>query len=250
MNIVKSQDISFPQEPLCKETLDVLNEAENVDVLTNPKALGAILHFNSKETRTRYGQAIATRFARLEGPTLKGLFDIAKSTTSRTTTEAIWRVLFCLVERVVSQTYLEIIWPREPGSVINRNEIRSYVETTFKQESRKLNIRLIDCLRQVGYVLPQGKDILIVVGFGELEEALILATHLLFAQSPKTIKLSEIETSNYWRFLGYRKFGHVKVGFRSAEAKGLLERYAVVDHLEQITTRYLWPELLSKGKNK
>lgn len=250
MDKPKSPDIPFPQEPLWKETLDVLNEAQSVEVLTDPKALERILHFNSKETRTRYGRAMATRFARLDGPTLKGLFDIVKSNTSRTTTEAIWRVLFCMVEPVVAQTYLEIIWPREPGSAITRNEIRSYVETAFKQESSKLNTRLVNCLKQGGYILPQGKDNLIVVGFGELEEALILATHLLFAQSPKTIKLSEIETANYWRFLGYRKFGHVKVGFRSAEAKGLLERYAIVDHLEQITTRYLWPELLSKGKNK
>lgn len=250
MNTLKSSDISFPQEPLWKETLDVLNEAEDIDVLTNPKAIERILHFNSKETCKRYGTAIATRFARLEEPILRGLLDISKSNVDRTTIEAIWRVLFCMVEPVVAQTYLEIIWPREPGSAIHRNEIRSYVETTFKQESRKLNTRLVNCLRQAGYILPQGKDTLIVVGFGELEEPLILATHLLFAQSPKTIKLSEIETSNYWRFLGYRKLGHVKVGFRSAEAKGVLERYAVVDHLEQITTRYLWPELLSKGKNK
>jgi hypothetical protein len=250
MSPAKSQEISFPQEPLWKETLDVLQEAENVGVLTDPKALEQILHFNSKETRTRYGRAMATRFARLEGPTLKSLFDITKSNTSRTTTEAIWRVLFCMVEPVVAQIYLDIIWPREPGSAITRNEIRSYVETTFKQESRKLNIRLVNCLRQAGYILPQGKDNLIVVGFGELEEALILATYLLFAQIPKTIKLSEIEASNYWRFLGYRNFSHVKVGFRSAEAKGLLERYAMVDHLEQITTRYQWPDLLSQRKIK
>jgi hypothetical protein len=250
MNTSKSPDIPFPQEPLWKETLDVLHKAENVSVLTDPKALERILHFNSKETRTRYGRAIATRFARLEGPTLKGLFDITKANTNRSTTEAIWRVLFCMVEPVVAQTYLEIIWPREPGSAITRNEIRSYVETTFKQESSKLNTRVVDCLRQAGYILPQGKDNLIVVGFGELEEALILATYLLFAQMPKTIKISEIEASNYWRFLGYRKFGNVKVGFRSAEAKGLLERYAMVDHLEQITTRYQWPELLSQGKIK
>lgn len=193
MKTSKVNDIPFPQEPLWKETLDVLQEAENVDVLTDPKALEGILHFNSKETRTRYGSAMATRFTRLEATTLKGLSDVAKSETNRTTVEAIWRILFCMVEPVVAQTYLEIIWPREPGSVITRNEIRSYVETTFKQESRKLNTRLVNCLKQAGYILPQGKDNLIVVGFGELENELILATYLLFAQIPKTIRISEIE---------------------------------------------------------
>lgn len=251
MNNLRPQDISFPQEPLWKETLDVLSEAEGVDVLTDPKALASILHFNSKETRARYGRAMATRFSRLEEAILIGLLDIAKSHLNRTTIEAIWRILFCMVEPVVSQTYLEIIWPRDPGSIIIRNEIRSYVETGFKHESRKLNTRLVKCLRQAGYVLPQGKDHLIVVGFCELEEPLILATHLLFAKTPKTIKISEIEASDYWRFLGYRKFGEVKVAFRSAEAKGLIERYARVDQLEQITTRFSWKELLSmRGWNK
>jgi hypothetical protein len=40
MNILKPQDIPFPQEPLWKETLNVLNEAESVDVLTNPNECG------------------------------------------------------------------------------------------------------------------------------------------------------------------------------------------------------------------
>ena len=248
MNTSKPQDISFPQEPLWKETLDVLCEVKGVDVLTNPKALEKILHFNSKETRTRYGQAIATRFTRLEQQILLGLLDVAKSSIGMKTVEEILRVLFCMVEPVVARTYLEIIWPRDPGSAIDRNEIRSYVQTTFAQESRKLNVRLIDCLRQAGYVISQGKDSLIVVGFGNLEDTLVLSTHLLLAQTPRTIKLSEIESSNYWRFLGYRKFDHVRLGFQSAEAKGMIMRYARADHLEQITTRYSWTELLSKGK--
>ena len=91
------------------------------------------------------------------------------------------------------------------------------------------------------------RDSLIVVSFGNPEYALILATHLVLAQNPRTITLSEVESSNYWRFLGYRKFDHVRLGFRSAEAKGLIMRYANVDHLEQITTRYTWQELLQKG---
>lgn len=248
MKTSKVNDIPFPQEPLWKETLNVLNEAEDVDVLTNPKALENILHFNSKETRTRYGRAIATRFTRLEKQVLIGLLNVAKSSIGMKTVEEIWRVLFCMVEPVVARTYLEIIWPRDPGSAIDRNEIKSYVQTTFSQESRKLNIRLIDCLRQAGYVISQGKDSLIVIGFGNLEDTLILSTHLLLAQTPRTIKLSEIESSNYWRFLGYKKLDHVKLGFRSAEAKGMLMRYASVDHLEQITTRYSWIELLSKRK--
>ncbi|HUT70864.1 MAG TPA: hypothetical protein VMW89_09325 [Desulfatiglandales bacterium] len=172
---------------------------------------------------------------------------MVRSNVESNVIEQIWRVLFCMTEPLVAQIYLEMIWPREPGASINRVEIRSYIETAFQQQSAKLNQRIVSCLRQSGYLIPHGKQDLIVVSFGNPEYTLVLSTHLLMANSPKTIRLSEIAASNHWRFLGYRKFDHVRLGFRSAEAKGLIMRYANVDHLEQITTRYTWQELLSKG---
>jgi hypothetical protein len=244
-NEIKSS-IPFPQEPLWKETLVVIKGAENAGLLTDAKALAPKLPFNSKETRERYGQAMATRFSRLDVPIRQGLVDLARSDLESIVVEQIWRVLFCMVEPLVAQIYLEMLWPREPGASITRNEIRSYLETAYPQQSAKLNQRIISCLRQSGYLLPHGKQNLIVVGFGNLERGLVLSTHLLMAQSTRTISISEIEASNHWRFLGYRKFDHVRVVFRSAEAAGLIMRYANVDHLEQITTRYTWREVLAR----
>ncbi|MBC8466650.1 MAG: hypothetical protein H8D55_02310 [Deltaproteobacteria bacterium] len=243
----RTESISFPQEPLWKETLEVIKGAEDVGFLSDAKSLALKLPFNSKETRERYGQAMATRFSRLDPSIRQGLVDLARSNVEISIIEQIWRVLFCMAEPLVAQVFLEMIWPREPGTFINRTEIRSYIETAFQQQSAKLHQRIVSCLRQPGYLMPQGKQDLIVVSFGNPEYALMLSTHLLMAHSPRTIRLSEIEESNHWRFLGFRKFDHVRLGFRSAEAKGLIMRYANVDHLEQITTRYTWQELLSKG---
>ena len=217
--------------------------------MTNSKFIEEKLHFNSAETRKRYGNAISTRFSRLDSQILSGLVDLSKSNAGINVIEQIWQVLFCTAEPMVAQVYLEMIWPREPGASINRVEIRSYIETAFQQQSAKLNQRIVSCLRQSGYLMPHGKQDLIVVSFGNPEYALVLSTHLLMANSPRTIRLSEIEDSNHWRYLGYRKFDHVRLAFRSAEAKGLIMRYANVDHLEQITTMYTWEELLSK-RNK
>ena len=240
-------NISFPQEPLWKETLEIIKGAQDASFLTDPKALEPNLSFNSKETRQRYSGAIATRFSRLDLSIRQGLVDLTRSNVESNIIEQIWRVLFCMAEPLVAQIYLEMIWPREPGTSINRSEIRSYIETSFQQQSAKLNQRIVSCLKQSGYLMPHGKKDLIVVGFGNLEYALVLSTHLLMANSPRTIRLSEIEVYNHWRFLGYRRFDHVRLGFRSAEAKGLIMRYANVDHLEQITTRYTWQELLLQG---
>lgn len=245
---ILSPKLSFPQEPLWEETLIAVREAPDIFILTDAKALANILHFSSSETCARYGQAIATRFSRLEQSILSGFFQIVKLGFDSKVIYGIWRILFCSVEPVVSRTYLEILWPREPGSQITRSEIRNYVEATYRQQSQKMNTRIINCLKQTGFVSPQGKDVLNIMGFGDLDASLFLATHLLYGQEPRTIKVSEIEKSDYWKHLGYRKFDYVRIALRSAESKGLLVRYATVDHLEQITTRYSWADLISSWK--
>jgi len=246
MTNLQVQEIPFPQEPLWKETLQIISKTGSAASLKDAKVIEKMLHFNSQETRKRYGNAIATRFERLDSQVLDGLIDLAHTKIPVTTLENIWRILFCIAEPLVAQVYLDMIWPREPGSDMQRNEIRSYTESAFPQQSEKLYERLMTCLKNAGYLMPQGKQQLIIVGFANLEESLILSTHLLLAQLQRTIKISAIEANNYWKFLGYRKFDHVRIGFRSAEAKGLIMRYAIADHLEQITTRYSWKDLLSR----
>lgn len=246
MTTVQVQDMPFPQVPLWGETIQVIAGAASASAFKDAKALENMLHFNSQETRERYGRAIVTRFERLEAKTLQGLVDLAHEKFPTSTIENIWRILFCIAESLVAKVYLDIIWPREPGSEIQRTEIRSYTESTFPQKSVDLNKRLTTCFRQAGYLMSHGKQDFIIVGFANLEDSLILATHLLLAQTPRTIKISEIEANPYWKFLGYRKFDHVRIGFRSAEARGLIMRYATVDHLEQITTNCSWKDLLGR----
>jgi len=246
MTTSQVQEIPFPQKPLWEETIQIIAGATSADSLRESKAMENMLHFNSLETRKRYGRAIATRFKRLDTPALEGLVDLAQAKFPIATLENIWRALFCITESLVSKVYLDMIWPREPGSTIHRTDLRSYIESVFPQNSEELSREVLACLRQVGYLMSHGKQDFIIVGFANLEDSLILATHLLLAQTPRTIKISEIEANPYWKFLGYRKFDHVRIGFRSAEARGLIMRYATVDHLEQITTNCSWKDLLGR----
>jgi len=250
MNPQNTNEIPFPQEPLWQETLRLITEVDNADLLTNAKSIENLLHFNSKESRGRYSLAIATRFKRLEPQNLQNLLDLVNAGFSTETVEKVWRVLFCRIECLFAQTYLELVWPRAPGSSLQRDEVKSYIETAFSKQSKKLYERLMSCFKQSGYLLPQGKQDLVVVGLANLEEALVISTHLLMAREARTIKISEIEANPYWKFLGYKKVDHVRVAFRNAEAKGTIMRYAVVDHLEQITTRYTWQEFLAKVKGQ
>jgi hypothetical protein len=241
-------EMPFPQEPLWQETLRLITIVDSAEILTSAKSIENLLNFNSKESRGRYSRAIATRFRRLKYQDLQSLIDLVKAAISAETLEKVWRVFFCKVEILFAQTYLDLIWPREPGSSMRRDEIKSYIETAFPQQSKMLYQRLMTCFKQAGYLLPEGKQDLIILGLANIDDALIISTHLLLAREPRTIKITEIEANPYWEFLGYKKFDRVRVAFRNAEAKGTIMRYAVVDHLEQITTRYTWPELLAKLK--
>jgi len=242
----KTNEIPFPQEPLWQETLQLITKVDSPDILTQAKAIENLLHFNSNESRSRYSRAITTRFRRLEQNELRNLFEIKKAGVSSEILEMIWRVLFCKVEPLFAKIYLDLVWPRDPGSSMRRDDVKSYIETAFPQQSKMLYVRLMSCFKQTGYLLPQGKQDLIIVGFANLEDALIIVIHLLMAREPRTIKISEIEANPYWKYLGYKKFDHVRVALRNAEAKGTIMRYAVVDHLEQITTRYTWQEFITK----
>lgn len=248
--IQNSGKFPFPQETFWKETLDVIGKVDNIETLTNAKLIENLLPFNSQGSRARCSHTIVTRFKRLDPDVLHGFFEFVRIGAPPDIIEQIWRILFCEVEAIFAQMYLDVIWPIRAGQAISRDDLKSYMQTTFPQQGAKLQERLIFCLRHAGYILPHGRHDLVVVGLANLEDALVIATHLLVAKGPRTIKISEIEANPYWKFLGYKKFDHVRVAFRNAEAKGTIMRYAVVDHLEQITTRYTWPELLAKLKGQ
>src|SRR5262245_50448993 len=116
MNTLQAPEIPFPQEPLWKETIQIINEAAAASSFKDGKVVEDMLHFNSEETRERYGRAIATRFSRLDTQILDALVDLAHVKFPITTLENIWRILFCVAEPLVARVYLEMIWPREPGS--------------------------------------------------------------------------------------------------------------------------------------
>lgn len=62
------------------------------------------------------------------------------------------------------------------------------------------------------------------------------------------MRLSEILDTTCWRFLGLKKPDAVRHILRQAEAAGLIARYAAVDELEQVTTRFTRDEYIQQAK--
>lgn len=131
---------SFPQEPLWNETLEIIKCANNAGFLSDPKSIEDKLPFNSKETRKRYSRTISNRFCRLDLSIRQGLIDLAMSNVGINIIEQIWRIFFYITEPLVGQVYLQMVWPREPGTYIKRIDIKCKNILTKMEKMSSKNI--------------------------------------------------------------------------------------------------------------
>lgn len=94
-------------------------------------------------------------------------------------TESLWRVLFCSVETILAKTYLDIVWPREPGSTIKRDEIKSCLQTSIAVKRTELYNYLAakKMMRDFSSELQKGPE---------------AAQHRIFAETEFQSRMSEI----------------------------------------------------------
>jgi hypothetical protein len=70
--------------------------------------------------------------------------------------------------------------------------------------------------------------------------------HARLAPTARIVRLSDILAAAFWGLMGIRDDATVRSILRTADAKGIIAKYALVDQLEQITTRYSLGEYLEK----
>jgi hypothetical protein len=78
------------------------------------------------------------------------------------------------------------------------------------------------------------------------DNAFLLVLHAKLAPTPRIVRLSDIINATFWKLMGIRDEATVRSILRDANAKGFIAKYAVIDQLEQITTRYSFDEYLAK----
>lgn len=245
----ESSEIPFPQEPLWADTLEVIHKlAASEGLFYSSPQIAEKLRHNSNETRQRYGSAIHRRLFGHNEIYGQTLIKVARAYQDEQIIEAVWRTIYFGVEPILGKTYLDIIWPREPGSAIGTAEIKNYVRTSWKSLDSKVVGRVALSLKQSNVIRKHGKDY-IIGGFANLETPLLILFHMFFAQqsAATTVRLASVEQNNFWKFLGYRSIDHVRVAFRKAEQLGYLARYSVVDNIEQVTTKYSLSSLIEKA---
>ena len=199
---------------------------------------------NSEETRKKYASLIISRLF-----PEKSLDGINPKTWRFYRDEAILedlaRVTTLEAEAVISKFLLEQVMVLPPGSFIDNSTLQDYVSSAYGVFKRDPYNRLHQALIHMGFASTEKKGLL-VQPLPIPNNAFMVFLHARLAPTPRIVRLSDILNATFWKLMGIRDDATVRSILHDANAKGFIAKYAVVDQLEQITTRYSFDEYVAK----
>ncbi len=200
---------------------------------------------NSDEVRKRYGSLILLRL--FPEKSLQGINPrVWRAYQDEKILEDIARLTTLEAEPVIAKFVLEQILVLSPGAIIENSVVQDYISSEFgslKQDSYK---RLRQASTHMGFVSTISNGLL-VQPIPLPDNAFMIALHAKLAPTPRIVRLSDILSAAFWKLMGIRGDATVRSILRDANAKGFIAKYAVVDQLEQITTRYSIDEYLARA---
>lgn len=232
-------------KPLWKESIFAIKESIRFKDFSNFRHhMEEVLPQNSEYTRKRFMRTIIKRFF----PT-QSLYTIPSQVWRYYKNDEIlhdvMRYQFLMSEPVVAEFVTRIILPSELGTSYHQSTIRDFVIATYGDFNKDSAGNIGTAIQYLGFVYRY-KDNLLVREIQPAKTALMILTHHLFAQTPRTVTLREILEHPFWSYLGIGSKEAVRKTFREAEARRIIAKYAVVDELEQITTKMTLSELLEQ----
>lgn len=211
---------------------------------------------NSATVRRRYGNLIVKRL--FPEHSIDGLLSrVWRSYHDETILNDLARVSTLEAEPVIARFVIEQLLVVPPGTIIEPASIRDFISAVFGSYKHDSYGRLQSALKHMGLVSRVNGQ-LITQAVPRPSDAFLILMHARLAPTPRIVRVSDIlaqmppandssQTRPYpfWRELGMREESDVRAILRDAEAAGLIARYAVVDQLEQITTRYTFDDYLA-----
>lgn len=201
---------------------------------------------NSPQTRKRYAELIGKRY--FPGLSLDNLLrHVWNSYQDERILVDLMRVYALEAEPVIARFVMDKVWPLDAGQVLDANVARTFIQDTygaFKQNSYK---RLLLTLDRLGFLGRYNGEV-VIEQIPLPANALLILLHDRLAPTPRIVRLSDILEANWWRYLGIKDADEVRHVLRQAEVAGLIARYAVVDELEQVTTRFTRAEYITQAK--
>lgn len=235
------------EQPLWEEAINAIKMSLQYKIFDNFKEnLQNSMHYNSSKIRREYVNYVMRWFfpdKRLD--TLHA--SVWRRYHDDSLLQEIMRYQYLSVEEGVAKFVTDTILALDPGDEITSVQIKNFVNMMWDINERyaaKIVNRIRAVLLCTGFATKRKE--LIIQKIEPPKTALIILTHYLFAQSPKTVSIRNILDNPYWKYLGIRSEGVVRDILKEANSKGILSKYIVADELEQITTRYSLDELLER----
>ena len=203
------------------------------------------LRLNSPESRKKYTTLITHRY--FSDHSLSNLLvEVWRHYRDEGVLADVMRVATLESEPVIARFVVEELLPRPPGTILDPDVPRAFIERSFGEFKEKSYTRLMSTARHLGFVGRYNRQVL-VEAIATPGDAMLILLHDRLAETPRIVRVTEILEANWWRYLGLRSADAVRDILRAGESAGLLARYAIVDELEQVTTRFSRDRYIEKA---
>jgi len=157
----------------------------------------------------------------------------------------VMRVLFLEAEPVVGELVAGRLHGLPAGSLLPRDFFTRFTEELLGKKEAHVSYRCCTAARVLGWTIVEKKKSYLAQQIPD-ETAALLIFHSRYAPTPRVIDLKFLLTEPIWKYLGFRHEDAVRQFMRKLEQRGFLSRYATVDRLEQVTTKYPLASLLQR----
>lgn len=199
---------------------------------------------NSPQTRRRYTNLIGRWFfPNRQLPSLPGRVWAAYKEDP--VLRDVMRVCALSQEPIVAAFIERFILSVPPGTELQADTFRMYVEETYGEFKRQSRKRLTRTLRELGFIARIGQT-WFTQAIPRPATAFLILLHERFASTPRIVSLAQILADPLWWQVGYHAPDEVRETLHDAAAAGLIARFVTVDQLEQITSRYTLDEWLAR----
>ena len=158
---------------------------------------------------------------------------------------AVMRVLFLEAEPLVGRLVAERLSRLAAGSALPKDFFIRHTQEVLGKKEPHVSYRCCTAARVLGWTIVEKKKYY-VAQQSPHETTALLILHYRYAPTPRMIDLKALLVEPTWKYLGFGDEEAVRGFMRKLERRKLIARYATVDRLEQVTTRYALESLLER----
>jgi hypothetical protein len=158
---------------------------------------------------------------------------------------AVMRAIFLEAEPLVGELVAGRLAGLPAGSLLPKDFFTRYTQEALGKKEAHVAYRCCTAARVLGWTIVEKRKSYVAQQLPN-ETAALLIFHHRYAPTPRVIDLKFLFTEPIWKYLGFSHEDAVRQFMRKLERHGLLSRYATVDRLEQVTTKYPLASLLER----